>query len=198
MLSEVVGSTPTRSTFFCCTTMVLFWNWFRWLSDKFSNNLWWRGCQLPPPAPPPCCSCPMVLLLLLLLLLLLMLLLPITDDGDSGDSAGISDWVTAIVTTVMPTMTIAARMIVLFILHPVSSFSCISTSCCRTSYFSSPLLAKYNTTFSISISVTNLWVSSMCIASSSCLWFDFKTSLTCLHLLEHFGESVFLIPSVSL
>jgi hypothetical protein len=32
--------------------------------------------------PPPCCSCscPMVLLLL-----------PITDDGDSGDSAGIND-----------------------------------------------------------------------------------------------------------
>ena len=53
-------------------------------------------CQFPPPPCCCCCSCPVVLLLLLLscgwlLLLLMMLLLPITDDGDSGDSAGIND-----------------------------------------------------------------------------------------------------------
>jgi hypothetical protein len=62
----------------------------------------------------------MVLLLLVLLLILLMLLLPIIDDGDSGDSAGISDSVIAIVTAAMITMTITARMIVLFIIHHVS------------------------------------------------------------------------------
>jgi hypothetical protein len=44
--------------------------------------------------PPPCCPCPCPMVLLLLpppLLLLLMLLLPITEDGDSGDRAGIND-----------------------------------------------------------------------------------------------------------
>lgn len=37
------------------------------------------------------------------------------------------------------------------------------------------LLTKYNTTLSISISVTSLWVSYMCMASSFCLFFDFRS-----------------------
>jgi hypothetical protein len=48
------------------------------------------------------------------------------------------------------------------------------------------LATKYNTTLSISISVMSLSTSSMCIASSFCLCFTFKSCLTCLHLLEHF------------
>jgi hypothetical protein len=103
-----------------------------------------------PPPPFPCCSCPMVLLLLLLVLLLLMLLLPITDDGDRGDSAGMSDSVTAIETAAMITMTITARMIVLFIIHRASSSSCISTSCYRHSYFSYALEVLTICRFSIS------------------------------------------------
>ena len=63
-------------------TSMVFWIYDKW---AISNMLTFDY------HPPPCCSCPCPMVLLSSPLLLLMLLLPIIEDGDSGDSAGIND-----------------------------------------------------------------------------------------------------------
>src|SRR5918995_5392059 len=71
---------------------------------------------------------------------------------------------------------------------------CEKTKSCYLLLF---LNTKYNTTFSISLSVTNLSVSSTCIASSFCPSFHFKICLSLSHLSDYFEQSLFLILSVS-